>query len=98
MITLLRHLLAILLLPFMVIVAVPSWILYNQAAIDSRWEAGSFLAWPARLAGAVLFLAAFLLFAWCVILFARVGRGTLAPGTLPRAWWRWGLIATCATR
>jgi protein-S-isoprenylcysteine O-methyltransferase Ste14 len=32
-----------------------------------------------RVAGAVIFAAGLALFTWCVLLFARVGRGTLAP-------------------
>jgi protein-S-isoprenylcysteine O-methyltransferase Ste14 len=78
---LLRHLLAILLLPFVVVVLVPRWLLRSPsvAAIDTRWDNLSLLAWFPRLAGIALFLAGLALFAWCLSLFARVGRGTLAP-------------------
>jgi protein-S-isoprenylcysteine O-methyltransferase Ste14 len=75
----LRHLLSILLLPFVMAVVVPRWIVVSQAARDTRWAGGAPLAWPGRGAGALLLLAGFGLFAWCVALFARVGQGTLAP-------------------
>lgn len=68
--TALRHLLAVLLLPFMVTVVVPAWLLSASAAEP---------AMGLRLAGAAVFIAGFTLFAWCVSLFARVGDGTLAP-------------------
>jgi len=74
-----RHLLAILLLPFVMAVVVPRWIVVSRAAADTRWAGGTAAAWLGRGAGAVLLVAGFCLFAWCVALFARVGRGTLAP-------------------
>ena len=77
MLTLLRHLLAVLLLPFVVTVVVPSWLLGRYAAIDTQWSGP--VAWPARVLGAAVLIAGAGLFAWCVLLFARVGRGTLAP-------------------
>jgi protein-S-isoprenylcysteine O-methyltransferase Ste14 len=76
--TILRHLLSIALLPFVVVVVVPAWILTSAAAADVRWT-DSPLALPVRLAGLLLFVAGSGLFAWCVALFARIGRGTLAP-------------------
>lgn len=69
---LLRHLLSILLLPFMAVAAVPYLLVTAQAVADTRWTG----LWPL---GAVLFALGLALFAWCVALFARVGRGTLAP-------------------
>jgi protein-S-isoprenylcysteine O-methyltransferase Ste14 len=77
--TLLRHLASILLLPFVVVVVVPRWIVTSWAEADSRWTAGSSLELTARVLGGLLLLAGLALFAWCVTLFARVGRGTLAP-------------------
>lgn len=74
-----RHLLSILLLPFVVVVVVPSRLLTSRAALDTRWSDGAPLAWAGVGAGALVFLAGLGLFAWCVALFARVGRGTLAP-------------------
>jgi protein-S-isoprenylcysteine O-methyltransferase Ste14 len=76
---LLRHLLAILVLPVVMAVVIPSWLLMRYAPVDSRWSADSPLVWPLRGIGVLLLLAGFLLFAWCVTLFARVGKGTLAP-------------------
>lgn len=78
--TLSRHVLSIVLLPFMVVVVVPRWLLGRSARrallLPATPEAGEVLA---RVAGATLFLAGLVLAAWCVALFARVGRGTLAP-------------------
>jgi protein-S-isoprenylcysteine O-methyltransferase Ste14 len=72
MVAVLRHLTAILLLPFVAVVAVPCWLLGAFAASDTRWGG----LW---LLGAALFACGFFLSAWCVSLFALVGRGTLAP-------------------
>ena len=77
--TTLRHLLAILILPFMVVVVVPHWLLIAWSARDTRWVTGSAAEFICRAVGTMVFLAGFALFAWCVSLFARVGRGTLAP-------------------
>ena len=74
----LRHLLAILLLPFVVIVVVPTWLRSAEARFDTQWS-GAALAAVARGCGTLVFLAGFALFVWCVLLFARVGKGTLAP-------------------
>jgi protein-S-isoprenylcysteine O-methyltransferase Ste14 len=70
--TVLRHTLSILLLPFMAVVVVPWWLLGRLADVDTRWSG----LW---LAGVALFACGFALFAWCIALFARVGQGTLAP-------------------
>lgn len=77
--TMLRHLLSILLLPFLVVVVVPYWLLNTFATGDIRWGDGSILVWLSRSAGVVLLVVGLALFGWCVSLFARVGRGTLAP-------------------
>jgi protein-S-isoprenylcysteine O-methyltransferase Ste14 len=74
----LRHLLAILLLPFVVVVVVPCW-LAGTVPGDTRWVSAVPAVWVLRSAGILLLLVGFALFASCVILFARVGRGTLAP-------------------
>ncbi|HJR64963.1 MAG TPA: isoprenylcysteine carboxylmethyltransferase family protein [Gemmatimonadaceae bacterium] len=79
MLVLLRHLFAILVLPVVMAILVPSWLLTRYAAVDSRWDAASALTWPMRGFGAILLLGGFVLFVWCVTLFARVGQGTLAP-------------------
>lgn len=78
MLTLVRHLLSILLLPFMVVVMVPRWLLGAYGSAPD-WGGTQLIGWLSRAAGAVVFAAGFALFAWCVALFARVGRGTLAP-------------------
>lgn len=77
--TILRHLLAILLLPFVVVVIVPRWLLRVWSSSDTRWVDGTIAAAFAHISGVVLFLCGFALFAWCTSLFARVGEGTLAP-------------------
>ena len=59
-------------------VVVPTWVLRQYAATDTRWSA-AMIAWPMRALGAIVLLGGLFLFAWCVSLFARVGRGTLAP-------------------
>ncbi len=76
---LLRHMLAILLLPFVVVVIIPYWLLAAFAAVDSRWAERSPFAGFAQLLGAVCILVGAGLFIWCVCLFARLGQGTLAP-------------------
>jgi protein-S-isoprenylcysteine O-methyltransferase Ste14 len=72
MIVILRHLLAIALLPFVAVVAVPYWLLTSFADADTRWSGLSAV-------GITVFACGLALFAWCVSLFARVGQGTLAP-------------------
>ncbi|NJN96477.1 MAG: isoprenylcysteine carboxylmethyltransferase family protein [Anaerolineales bacterium] len=79
MLTALRHLLSILILPFVVVVIVPGWLLAAFAAIDPRWGDGSLLGWIARILGMMLLIPGLTLFAWCVSLFIRIGQGTLAP-------------------
>lgn len=74
----LRHLLAILLLPFLAVAVVPYWLLSSWAVIDTRW--GSVPpGWFPRSVGVALFAGGLALFGWCVGLFARIGQGTLAP-------------------
>lgn len=75
----LRHLLAILLLPTVVAIVVPQWILRSVRDVDSRWPPDGAWSLVARSLGVLLILAGVALAGWCVALFARVGRGTLAP-------------------
>jgi len=75
---LLRHLLSILILPFTMSVLVPRWLLRAYAATDTRWTDGV-AAWAGRAAGVALGILGLALFVSSVWLFARVGRGTLAP-------------------
>jgi protein-S-isoprenylcysteine O-methyltransferase Ste14 len=77
--TIFRHLLAILLLPFMVVVVIPRWLIRAWALSDTHWAVETPAELAAHIAGAVIFLAGFSLFAWCISLFARFGNGTLAP-------------------
>ena len=74
----LRHILAILLLPTMVTLVVPRWILVALASRDSRWP-GDGWSWIARTLGGLLILVGLALVTWCISLFVRVGKGTLAP-------------------
>jgi protein-S-isoprenylcysteine O-methyltransferase Ste14 len=76
--TILRHLLSILLLPFVVTVVVPRWLL-GMDVESFGWGGALAVDGISRVAGAVVFAIGFGLFAWCVALFARVGQGTLAP-------------------
>jgi protein-S-isoprenylcysteine O-methyltransferase Ste14 len=75
----LRHLLSILLLPFLAVLGVPFWLLTASAGVDHRWHGSALIALLTRCAGAIAFLAGLALFSWCVSLFARIGQGTLAP-------------------
>jgi protein-S-isoprenylcysteine O-methyltransferase Ste14 len=74
----LRHILAILLLPTMVTIVIPRWILMAFASRDSRWPADGW-SWIPRTSGGLLIVAGLALVTWCVSLFVRVGKGTLAP-------------------
>jgi protein-S-isoprenylcysteine O-methyltransferase Ste14 len=78
-VTLIRHFVAILLLPFVMTVLVPRWLMNGFAPSDTRWIDGTFTAAFGHLAGALILIVGVSLFAWCVTLFANVGRGTLAP-------------------
>jgi hypothetical protein len=91
---LVRHLLAILALPFVMVVLVPRQLLGTGAG--SGWSDA--LAMPMGAAGAILFMAGLGLFAWCVALFARVAMAPWRRGIPPGIWWRWDPTATCATR
>jgi protein-S-isoprenylcysteine O-methyltransferase Ste14 len=79
MLTALRHVVAILVLPVAMAIVVPQWLLARYHLVDTRWVATSALSLVTRVLGAMLLLAGVALFSWCVLLFARVGRGTLAP-------------------
>ena len=74
----LRHILAILLLPAMVTIVVPRWILVAFATRDSRLPRDDW-SWIPRTLGGLSVLAGLALLTWCINLFVRVGKGTLAP-------------------
>jgi protein-S-isoprenylcysteine O-methyltransferase Ste14 len=74
----LRHLLSVLLLPFVVAVVLPYALIdgtggHSELNLDSPWTVLRIVA------GAALLLAGLVLFVWSVGLFAIIGRGTLAP-------------------
>jgi protein-S-isoprenylcysteine O-methyltransferase Ste14 len=74
----LRHALAILILPTTVTIIVPTWILRTFAERDTRWPP-VWWSWLPRSLGVVVTAAGLALLTWCVSLFVRVGKGTLAP-------------------
>lgn len=65
-----RHALAIV-MPGTVTIAVPALVLAGEGA--------ELASWPGVATGAALILAGFALWLWTVRLFARIGKGTLAP-------------------
>lgn len=79
MMTTLRHLLAILILPGMAVVAAPYWLLTAFEAADTRWNSGSLAMGLGHWVGAIFIIIGLGLLIWCVSLFAKIGRGTLAP-------------------
>jgi protein-S-isoprenylcysteine O-methyltransferase Ste14 len=84
MLPFLRHLLSIVLLPFTVLAIVPVLILtvWEKESVFSGISSPFF--WLSKIAGVILILVGFALLAWCETLFARIGRGTLAPWDPPR--------------
>jgi protein-S-isoprenylcysteine O-methyltransferase Ste14 len=82
-ITLLRHLFAITVLPFTVTVLVPLWIARGNGIVPGL--GGSALAIGLQFAGAVLLAIGVALFASSLRRFAVDGKGTLAPWDPPRA-------------
>ena len=79
----LRHLLAIALLPFTVTVLVPYWIA-RAYGVDPAWS-GSPGGRALQLLGGVLLVVGLALFAASLRRFATEGQGTLAPWDPPRA-------------
>lgn len=74
-----RHVLAIVLLPGTVVIAVPAAILGLSGSIDVGWGLPGPLAVFAVAAGGALIASGAALWYRTVTLFARIGRGTLAP-------------------
>lgn len=80
MLTVFRHLISVLLLPFVAAVVMPAWLLTEQSGLDSRWvNNSSSIVRLFRCTGATVVTGGFALFIWCVILFACIGKGTLVP-------------------
>ena len=79
----LRQLFAIVVLPFTVVVLVPRWI-FMSGQPEAPLFMGETAALTAKFAGPVIFAAGLAFFAWCVSLFGRRGKGTLAPWDPPR--------------
>jgi len=77
--TALRHAAAIVLLPGTVTVVVPALIVAGGEGPSVAWDLGGVGAPLLATAGAVLIAAGLALWAWTVSLFARRGKGTLAP-------------------
>jgi protein-S-isoprenylcysteine O-methyltransferase Ste14 len=82
-VTLLRHLLAIAILPFTVAVLVPVWIAQRYAMAPGIGSSAGLVM--LQLVGAALCLVGLLLFAASLRRFATEGHGTLAPWDPPRA-------------
>jgi protein-S-isoprenylcysteine O-methyltransferase Ste14 len=66
-----RQLRAVVLLPVTVTIVVPALILW--------WTGADRAAWPFIAAGVALIGAGLVLVSWTIALFARIGKGTLAP-------------------
>jgi protein-S-isoprenylcysteine O-methyltransferase Ste14 len=78
---LIRHLIAILVLPFMAVLVIPRWLL-NAYGGTARWPNPE--TWVlGHVLGALFLIAGFSLFLWTLYLFAARGKGTLAPWDPP---------------
>ncbi len=75
----LRHLLAILLLPFMVVIVVPMWLFNSFVNYDTRWVGMTSTTWTGMITGGSFVWIGLMLFVLCVNIFALIGQGTLAP-------------------
>jgi protein-S-isoprenylcysteine O-methyltransferase Ste14 len=73
--TILRHLISIVMLPFVVVVIVPYWLLHMDVTGLNAFTA----TWLFRFAAIIAAVIGLVLFIWCVALFVKVGRGTLSP-------------------
>lgn len=69
---------AIAVLPGNVTIVVPALILFLLAAPNVGWGLGGVAAALVALVGAALICAGFAIWLWTVLLFGRIGRGTLA--------------------
>ena len=80
---LLRHLGAILALPLNVLIVIPAAILFWTHADDPGWRLEAPLSYVSRFAGAGFIVVGLSLMYATIILFFRVGDGTLAPWDPP---------------
>ena len=80
----LRYLPSILFLPVLIVIVVPTWLLNAFTGSDSRWSNAVVFGSVSRFIGVAIICVGFVLFCWCVTLFARVGQGTLAPWDPPQ--------------
>ena len=83
MITVLRHALAIAILPFTVTVLVPRWIARRYDVVPALGDSAATIA--CQLAGVIVLGIGLALFVASVRRFATEGQGTLAPWDPPRA-------------
>jgi protein-S-isoprenylcysteine O-methyltransferase Ste14 len=81
---LLRHLLAIGLLPFVVTVVIPAYIIRTSTMLHAGWDLSSPLGLIPTLLGCVVIVLGVLLVYKTLSLFATVGDGMLAPWDPPR--------------
>jgi protein-S-isoprenylcysteine O-methyltransferase Ste14 len=79
-----RHILAILLLPGVVTIVVPVWIVGRTGPLYPGWSLAPALAWLPLVLGCVLIGFGLLLMYKTISLFAGFGEGTLAPWDPPR--------------
>lgn len=75
----LRHILAIVLLPFMVVIVIPIWLFNSFSSVDTRWVGITSTTWVGMISGGLLVWVGLMLFILCVNIFALIGQGTLAP-------------------
>ena len=75
----LRHLLSILLLPVVVTIVVPRWLQRADVPLAGSLHATASAATATQILGTIILVGGVALFLWCVVLFANVGKGTLAP-------------------
>ena len=76
-----RHLIAILVLPFMVVMVIPRWLLNWYGVLTSWPNSASWLF--GHVLGAMFGIAGLSLFLWNLYLFATRGKGTLAAWDPP---------------
>ena len=79
---LLRHLFAILVLPFVMTIVIPRWIIRGYGLV-TEWPT-ALASLLGHIAGGICFLIGLSLFLWCLYLFAARGKGTLAPWDPPK--------------